>query len=47
MPWSTPAVADRTRARAAAAGLVLHELRTIWDIDTAADYDGAVRAGLL
>ncbi len=47
MPWSTAAVADRTRARAAAAGLVLHELRTIWDVDTAADYDRAVRAGLL
>lgn len=47
MPWSTAAVADRTRARAAAAGLVLHELRTIWDVDTAADYERAVRAGFL
>ena len=47
MPWSTAAIADRTRARAAAAGLVLHELRTIWDVDTAADYERAVRAGLL
>ena len=47
MPWSTAAVADRTCAQAAAAGLVLHELRTIWDVDTAADYERAVRAGLL
>jgi rSAM/selenodomain-associated transferase 1 len=47
MPWSTPAVADVTRARAAAAALRLVELREIWDIDTAADYHRAVRAGLL
>lgn len=47
MPWSTPAVADLTRARAKAAGLTLHELRTIWDVDTAADYARAVGAALL
>jgi rSAM/selenodomain-associated transferase 1 len=47
MPWSTPAVADLTRARAAAAGLALQELRTIWDVDTAADHERALRAGLL
>ena len=47
IPWSTAAVAERTRARAAAAGLALHELRTIWDVDTAEGYERAVRAGLL
>ena len=47
MPWSTATVAERTRARAATAGLVLHELRTMWDVDTAADYERAVRAGFL
>lgn len=47
MPWSTSAVADVTRARVAAADLGLHELRTIWDVDTPADYERAVRAGLL
>jgi rSAM/selenodomain-associated transferase 1 len=47
MPWSTAEVADLTRRQAAAAGLRITELRTIWDVDTAADYDRAVLASLL
>jgi uncharacterized protein len=39
MPWSTAAVAALTRERAAAAGLRLEELRTVWDVDTPADYE--------
>jgi rSAM/selenodomain-associated transferase 1 len=47
MPWSTADVTALTRVRARAAGLRLHELRTVWDVDTAADYERAVNAGLL
>lgn len=47
MPWGTPWVASLTRERAAAAGLVLEELRTIWDVDTPADYRRLVEAGLI
>ena len=47
MPWSTAEVIALTRARARAAGLRLHELRTVWDVDTPADHGRAVRAGLL
>ena len=47
MPWSTPWVAALTRERAAAAQLRLAELRTIWDVDTPADYRRLVEAGLL
>jgi rSAM/selenodomain-associated transferase 1 len=47
MPWSTLEVAALTRVRARGAGLRLRELRTIWDVDTAADYDRAVRGGFL
>src|SRR5512144_876417 len=32
--WSTPSVAAETRARAAAAGLVVHELAVLRDVDT-------------
>jgi rSAM/selenodomain-associated transferase 1 len=37
MPWSTAEVADRTRQRAAEAGLRLAWLRTVWDVDVEAD----------
>jgi uncharacterized protein len=47
MPWSTPWVASLTRERAAAAGLRLSKLRTLWDVDTPADYRRLVEAGLL
>ena len=47
MPWSTPWVASLTRERAAAAQLKLAELRTLWDVDTPADYRRLVEAGLL
>ena len=36
-----------TRERAAAAQLKLAELRTLWDVDTPADYRRLVEAGLL
>lgn len=39
VPWSTDGVAAMTRNRAAAAGLKLAELRTIWDVDTPADWE--------
>jgi len=35
--WSTPSVATDTRARAAAAGLVVHELPVLRDVDTLED----------
>ncbi len=35
--WSTPSVATDTRARAAAAGLVVHELPVLRDVDTIED----------
>jgi rSAM/selenodomain-associated transferase 1 len=37
MAWSTPSVATDTRARAAAAGLVVHELPVLRDVDTIED----------
>jgi uncharacterized protein len=37
MKWSTPSVAAETRARAAAAGLVVHELPVLRDVDTIED----------
>jgi uncharacterized protein len=37
MAWSTPSVATDTRARAAAAGLVVHELPVLRDVDTLED----------
>jgi len=47
MPWSTDRVAAVTRARAAAAGLRLRELRRVWDVDHPADYTRLQAAGLL
>ncbi|HEX8165540.1 MAG TPA: TIGR04282 family arsenosugar biosynthesis glycosyltransferase [Beijerinckiaceae bacterium] len=47
MPWSTPWVASLTRERAEAAGLVLRQIRTVWDVDTPADYRRLVDEGLL
>lgn len=47
MPWSTDQVAALTRARAAAAGLTLHELRPVWDVDVPADYARLAASGLL
>jgi len=35
--WSTPSVASDTRARAAAAGLLVHELPVLRDVDTLED----------
>ena len=37
MPWSTSALLDATRARLAHADITWHELRTLRDVDTAAD----------
>jgi rSAM/selenodomain-associated transferase 1 len=45
--WSTLSVAAVTRARATAVGLRLHELRSVWDVDTPADYRRLVASGLL
>lgn len=47
MPWGTERVATLTRERARARGLVLAELRTIWDVDTAADFQRLRAAGLV
>jgi rSAM/selenodomain-associated transferase 1 len=47
VPWSTAGVAALTRARARAAGLRLDDVRTIWDVDTPADYERAVRAQIV
>lgn len=40
VPWSTPAVAATTRARARAAGLTLVDLAPLRDVDVAADLAG-------
>lgn len=37
VPWGTHAVMASTRARAEAAGMHLHLLRTVWDVDVEAD----------
>ncbi len=37
VPWGTDRVMARTRAHAAAAGLRIAELRTVWDVDVEAD----------
>lgn len=37
MPWSTAEVMPQTRARAQAAGLRLHELPSLWDVDNPED----------
>jgi rSAM/selenodomain-associated transferase 1 len=38
MPWGTDAVAAVTRERARRCSLRLADLRTVWDVDTPADY---------
>jgi len=47
--WSTPSVAADTRARASAAGLVVHELPVLRDVDTLEDVrlEWGALAGLL
>ena len=47
MPWSTDGVAALTKARATAAGLRTHELRSVWDVDTPADHSRLVAWRLL
>jgi glycosyltransferase A (GT-A) superfamily protein (DUF2064 family) len=47
IPWSTDQVAALTRARAAAAGLKTLELRSVWDVDTPADYARLAASRLL
>jgi rSAM/selenodomain-associated transferase 1 len=37
MPWSTDRVLAETRSRARQAGLVVHELDTLWDVDRPED----------
>ena len=39
MPWGTDRIAALTRKRARSCGLRLAELRTIWDVDTAHDFE--------
>ena len=38
MPWGTDRIATLTRERALASDIRLAELRSIWDVDTAADF---------
>jgi rSAM/selenodomain-associated transferase 1 len=45
--WGTGDVAAATRQRAREAGLVLAELRTVWDVDRPEDVDRARDAGLV
>lgn len=47
MPWGTEQIAVLTRRRAAASGLRLVELRTIWDVDTPCDFERLRDAGLI
>lgn len=47
MPWSTDQVAALTRERARLDGLRLVELPTVWDVDTAADFERLCAAGLI
>jgi hypothetical protein len=47
LAWGSASVAQDTRARAAALGWRLAELRVLPDLDTPSDYDMALRAGLL
>jgi glycosyltransferase A (GT-A) superfamily protein (DUF2064 family) len=47
MPWSTAKIMSLTRERARAAGLMLVERQTTWDVDTPADYERLVASGLL
>lgn len=43
MPWSTPAVLERTRERLRSVASRWTELPTLWDVDTAEDYDRMMR----
>lgn len=45
--WSTNQVMAMTRERAKKAGVKLVVLRTIWDVDTPADYERLLRSNLL
>jgi rSAM/selenodomain-associated transferase 1 len=47
MPWGTERVAALTRERAVAHSLSLAELRTVWDVDTPADFERLCASGLL
>jgi rSAM/selenodomain-associated transferase 1 len=47
MPWGTEWVAALTRDRAQREGLRLAEIRTIWDVDTPADFERLYSADLL
>ena len=44
MPWSTPAVVERTRERLRSAAASWTELPTSWDVDTAEDYARLAKA---
>ena len=46
MPWGTEWVAALTRERAQREGLRVAELRTIWDVDTPADFERLYSADL-
>jgi uncharacterized protein len=45
--WSTPQVMLQTREALTTAGLAWHEMPMLWDVDTPADVEQAVAAGLL
>lgn len=45
VPWSTAVVADETRRRAATAGLAVHELAPLWDVDEPEDLDRLAALG--
>jgi uncharacterized protein len=47
MSWSTPTVMSETRARAAAQGLAVVELETLWDVDEPADLPRLTPQGVL
>jgi rSAM/selenodomain-associated transferase 1 len=45
--WSTGRVMDQTRQRLTEIGWLWHELETLWDVDTPADYGRLIESGLL
>lgn len=47
MPWSTDRVMAETRSRARRIGLTMAEPAVLWDIDTPADYNRALAAGII
>jgi rSAM/selenodomain-associated transferase 1 len=47
VPWGEDTVMQRTRERAAAAGVRVKELRTLWDVDRPEDLERLERAGVL